>query len=405
MAFYDESQEAAYQTYYTMYHPQRMTFDGKRMRTKPINRKTVDFASSVINHLTNRLYEKESRDISLLQPHPAYACRFQAPLGLLSCEESSITTRFIHTSTNKARCPINCIAWTPEGRRLITGSSSGEFTLWNGLAFNFETILQAHDNAIRAMTWTHNENWMVTGDHGGEIKYWQPNMNNVKAIPAHKEAIRDISFSRSDHKFVSCSDDVSIKIWDFAQCVEEATLTGHGWDVKCVEWHPYNSLLVSGSKDNLIKLWDAKSKQNVATLHGHKNTVVDVSWNKNGNWILSASRDQLLKLYDVRTMKEVQTFRGHKREVTSLAWHPFHEEFFVSGGYDGSILFWKVCHQTPVGKMIGAHENSVWDLAWHPVGHILASGSNDHTTKFWCRQRPGDPMDNKRQKNSNGECN
>jgi polyadenylation factor subunit 2 len=66
--------------------------------------------------------------------------------------------------------------------------------LWNGLAFNFETILQAHDNAIRAMTWTHNENWMVTGDHGGEIKYWQPNMNNVKAFAAHKEAIRDISF-------------------------------------------------------------------------------------------------------------------------------------------------------------------------------------------------------------------
>ena len=34
------------------------------------------------------------------------------------------------------------LAWTPEGRRLITGASSGEFTLWNGLTFNFETILQ-----------------------------------------------------------------------------------------------------------------------------------------------------------------------------------------------------------------------------------------------------------------------
>jgi polyadenylation factor subunit 2 len=34
------------------------------------------------------------------------------------------------------------MAWTPEGRRLVTGASSGEFTLWNGLTFNFETILQ-----------------------------------------------------------------------------------------------------------------------------------------------------------------------------------------------------------------------------------------------------------------------
>lgn len=35
--------------------------------------------------------------------------------------------------------------WTPEGRRLVTGASSGEFTLWNGLTFNFETILQVNN--------------------------------------------------------------------------------------------------------------------------------------------------------------------------------------------------------------------------------------------------------------------
>ena len=45
-------------------------------------------------------------------------------------------------ATNKIRCPVFCLTWTPEGRRLITGASSGEFTLWNGLTFNFETILQ-----------------------------------------------------------------------------------------------------------------------------------------------------------------------------------------------------------------------------------------------------------------------
>lgn len=85
--------------------------------------------------------------------------------------------------------------WTPTGRRLITGSQSGEFTLWNGQSFNFEMILQvrtdtlffsivnmplihaqffknvqAHDQAIRSMVWSHNDNWMVSGDDGGAIK-------------------------------------------------------------------------------------------------------------------------------------------------------------------------------------------------------------------------------------------
>lgn len=30
------------------------------------------------------------------------------------------------------------------------------------------------------------------------------------------------------------------------------------------------------------------------------------------------------------------------------------------------------------------------DMAWHPLGHVLATASNDHFVKFWGRPRPGD---------------
>jgi polyadenylation factor subunit 2 len=92
---------------------------------------------------------------------------------------------------------------------LITGASSGEFTLWNGLTFNFETILQvnlrekkerriqnffkAHDSAVRAMIWSNNEQWMLTGDHNGFVKYWQSNMNNVKVYQAHHDPVRGLT--------------------------------------------------------------------------------------------------------------------------------------------------------------------------------------------------------------------
>ncbi|PIA43555.1 hypothetical protein AQUCO_01900148v1 [Aquilegia coerulea] len=89
-------------------------------------------------------------------------------------------------------------------------------------------------------------------------------------------------------------------------------------------------------------------------------------------------------------MKELESFRGHQKDVTALAWHPFHEEYFVSGSYEGSIFHLLVGHENPLVEVCGAHENSVWDLAWHSISYILCSGSNDHTTKFWCRNRPGD---------------
>jgi polyadenylation factor subunit 2 len=68
------------------------------------------------------------------------------PLGRLSNAAESIPAKALHSSLNKVKHPINVVRWTPEGRRLLTGSTSGEFTLWNGMGFNFETIMQVRDN-------------------------------------------------------------------------------------------------------------------------------------------------------------------------------------------------------------------------------------------------------------------
>ncbi|XP_060516912.1 pre-mRNA 3' end processing protein WDR33 isoform X2 [Cylas formicarius] len=372
-------------------------FDGKRLR-KSVMRKTVDYNSSIIKELENRIWQRDFRDRRALQPDSMYYPDLMPPPSYPDNPINCVTTRFVKTATNKMRCPIFCMAWTPEGRRLVTGASSGEFTLWNGLTFNFETILQAHDSPVRTMVWSHNDSWMVTGDHAGYVKYWQSNMNNVKMFQAHKEALRGISFSPLNTKFVTCSDDGTLRIWDFFRYQEEKVLRGHGADVKCVHWHPQKGLIISGSKDNQqpIKLWDPKTGQSLATLHAHKSTVMDLKWNDNGNWLITASRDHLLKLFDLRNLsQEVQTFRGHKKEASSVAWHPVHEGLFASGGSDGAIMFWHVGADKEVGAIEQAHDSIVWTLAWHPLGHILCSGSNDHTSKFWTRNRPGDQMRDK----------
>ncbi|CAG8583717.1 12968_t:CDS:10 [Acaulospora morrowiae] len=381
---------------------QRAVFDGKRMR-KAIQRRTVDFNCSIGKFLQasfnkDRIWMRDHRDMKFLRPKPNFIIDLLPPSAYLHNPVNAIATKYVHTSTNKNRYPVNVVRWTPEGRRLITGLSSGEFTLWNGLTFNFETILQAHESAVRAMKWSHNDNWMVTADHKGIIKYWQSNMNNLKMFEGHKEAIRDLSFSPTDTKFATCSDDGTIKIWDFNEGIEEKALSGHGWDVKAVDWHPHKSLLASGSKDNLIKFWDPKSGKNVDTLHGHKNTILGLQWNRNGNWLGTAARDQLVKVYDIRMMKDLQTFRGHNKEVcfpTAISWHPFHERLMVTGGSDGCLMFWIVGQDSLVEAVEFAHDQNVWSLDWHPIGHILVSGSNDHSTRFWTRARPGDTVQDK----------
>lgn len=320
----------------------------------------------------------------------------EPPFAYGDCPSNAFCSKYVQTSVNKSRRPVNSVVWTPDGRRLLTGTHSGEFTLWNGLQFNFETILQAHAKSIRCMKWSGNGAWMLSADDEGIIKYWQTTMNNVREFQGHSDPVRGVDFAPNDGKFVSCADDKLIKIWDFVTCTEEQKLIGHGWDVKSVSWHPHKSLVLSGGKDNMVMLWDVKSGNAVCKLNGHKNTVSTVSWNPHhGINFLTTSRDQLVKVWDIRTMSEVHSFRGHNTEVTCAEWHPEFESMFATGDFEGNVKFWVVGYDTYQGEILGAHESGIWDMAWHPLGNVLVTGSNDQTTKFWARNRPGDEMRDK----------
>lgn len=157
--------------------------------------------------------------------------------------------------------------------------------------------------------------------------------------------------------------------------------------------------------------------------HQHKNTIQALSWSPNGNLVASASRDQTVRVFDIRAMKEFRVLKGHKKEVCctinhslyslhnflnsarfsplyiAVAWHPVHP-LLVSGGSEGAILHWDLSTpdsttftqsvSAPRATLSQAHDSNVWSLAYHPFGHILVSASNDHTTRFWSRERPGD---------------
>lgn len=352
-------------------------------------RKTVDYNSSALLMLENRIWQRNYRDRHFLQPDSLYTPQLLPPQCYVDNDKSSITNTLVKTVSNKVQCSVICVAWTPHGRRLISGSTNGKLTLWNGLTFNFESVIAAHDSPIRSMVYSHNGKWVITGEHNGFIKYWQPNMLNIAMLKAHNEPIRGISFCPSDEKFASCSDDGTIVIWDFLTKNDENHIISNG--VNCIDWHPFKGVLISGGKDIQypITLWDPKTGKSALTLHG-TSKIIDIKWNANGNWVLSASQDNLLKLYDIRKFSyEVQTFSGHKKEVSSIAWHPFHENLFCSGDSNGDILFWNEGNDNYIASIRQAHNSIIWALAWNPIGQVLCSGSNNSTCKFWTRKKPG----------------
>lgn len=357
------------------------------------HRRTIDISSSF-----NRLYYMKRHGLATrtIQPETSYTVDILTPDQYKGNDRViNLTSKFTHLSSNKVKHVIPAIRWTPEGRRLIVATYNGEFSLWSGTSFNFESLMQAHDSAVTTMEYSHAGDWLVSGDTDGTIKIWQPNFNMVKELDsAHTECIRDISFSNNDSKFVSCSDDNILKIWNFSNGKEERVLKGHHWDVKSCDWHPYMGLIASGSKDNLVKLWDPRSGNCVSTILKFKHTVLKTRFQPtNGNLLVGISKDKSCRVFDIRqNMKELMTVKDEIDNV-SLLWHPINESMFTVGSYDGSIKYFDILQdlKVPIHTIPYAHDKCVTSLSYNVAGNILASASKDRTIRFWTRARPVDP--------------
>lgn len=360
----------------------KFVYDGKRMQ--PVyERQCYDYSSALIYQqhlptLPQYRFSNFSLDSQILGMPSPEECT----------AEQAATTKFVHLSINKIRSPVNTIVWNADGRRLLSGSCSGEITMWNGFSFNFDTIVQAHESPIRAMTWSPSSTFLITSDNLGLVKYWNPSMSNIQIIEAHNEGIKDLCFGYNDTHFCSASDDATIKIWDSIHSRCERVLTGHNWDVRKAQWHPTMALIASGGKDNLLKLWDPRDPECLATFHSHKNTILSLKYYKE-NYLLSGGKDQVIKMLDLRTMKECFVYKNLNKDVTAIAVHPS-TDLFATGGNEGTIHFWDVFNDTPIAISDSKHENTIWTVDFHPAGHALASGSADCTIKFWIRPRPKD---------------
>lgn len=351
------------------------------------------------------------------RPSQSYVIDILPPLARRDAPAESIPVRHLHTSLGKSKKPVTVVRWMPEGRRLLAGVHNGEFMLWNGMSFNFETVTAMGSSSLRAAEWSNRKDWLVAANDEGTVYYLQPTLNNPHQFKGHDAPIRDIAFAPSDAKFVTASDDNTLKIWDFTSSTNESTFKDHGWDVKACDWHPTKGLVVSGSKDHSVRLWDPRTSRNLTTLHGHKNAITATVFSRLRDQLLAtAGRDGQTRIFDLRMMRDVAILRGHDKGVTTLSWHPIHPSLISTGGDDGSLHSYLLTEpNTPAGisstttspyassdprsapaqsiypahRIPHAHDSSIWSLDWHPMGHILASGSNDHYTRFWSRSQPG----------------
>lgn len=367
---------------------------------------------SIAHSLDCKYQSRSSRfhfNYSMKQPHYNYLQYIKVPHIHKNHPQEGICTHFLRRGyTKPVKYHLGKAVWSADARWLVLGTESGDFALWEGDTLKVHKVvsLPAHKVltdggkvqdyvAVTAMAWNHHGNILASGDNNGLIQYCDDSFRSDFIIrEAHNSAIRGLNYCPHDSKVASCSDDGLLKIWTIGRDTPDLIYQGHQSEIKCMDYHPFRSLIVTGSRDSSIKLWDPNQRPEsacVSNISSHKKTIMCCQWNpNNGNLLATGAKDAMVKIFDIRMMKEIQNLRGHNSDVCSMGWHPQIESLLLTGGYNGSMIYWVVGQNDDAHTAIAdAHRQSVDVISWHPAGNLIASTSHDCILKFWCREPPG----------------
>jgi WD40 repeat protein len=278
------------------------------------------------------------------------------------------------------------VAYTPDGRRIASGSWDGDVRFWDAATGEALTRLP-QGGYVRALAMSPDGKRLVAqGDGTDGLRVWDVASGRLMATyKTAEDRLWTIAYRPGGAHVAVLGPGHVIEILDAATGKRVATTdTGklEPWAVRrALAYSPDGRLLAGPYEGNHIGLWEARNYRRVGKLAGHKGTVLSVAFSPHGRRLVSAADDSLIKVWDVASKACLLTLRGHANEVFAAVFHPGGSRI-ASGGRDCLVRLWDGATGEELVRLPG-HSDYVFSLAFSPDGKTLVSGSGDKTVRLW----------------------
>jgi WD40 repeat protein len=157
---------------------------------------------------------------------------------------------------------LRSMAYAPERNELAVAASDGYIYFLEADSWQLKHKIKAHEHSVFCLKYSPDGKFLLSGGRDAFLRIWDIE-NNFEEQPteaAHLFTVNALAFHPSAPILATASRDKTIKLWDLTDFrllkVIDAIKGGHINSVNDLYWSTYKNQLISCSDDRTLRIWE-----------------------------------------------------------------------------------------------------------------------------------------------------
>jgi hypothetical protein len=276
---------------------------------------------------------------------------------------------------------VNSVAYSPDGRRIASGSSDSDVRVWDALTGTELAVLGGHKGYVNSVRYSPDGRRIASGSDDGTVRIWDSDRGTELAVWSERGEVKSLEFSPDGTQLLIVTADPDglhnrVKLRNAENNARVAVMR-KAESVSCVAFSPHGSRIAGGDEYGKLRIWDTSG----AVIHIERDVVqggiTSLAYSADGRLAIGSSKGEVVE-HGGRIRTTVHGVTRQPECVSCLAYSP-DGRWIVCGSWDGAITAY-FCENDRYWELLCGHAGPVNCVA------LGAVASFDGITRLLHRQ-------------------